>query len=535
MKTAFYALLNSDDSQNAKTPALEQFFADPKVIELLAHPSRAFPPPSQQTKTAFETKTSAINVTPSSSTRYNIKEVKEDALWLSAEAKIDEITALRVVLEECQERPSAQLLGRLSDEEMASIQEAAGTNQASAALLSFPNSDTILEDFNSQKNRRLRILSTYLSERRNLLQCVNIVCQKSLYSGPQAPGGGKVKDSQIPESWVQKIGNSLVPAMGDPDQWIVEALSAIEITANSLHAGSGWFKGDDGCEIVETKWVNSQFMEISSAMEIIFQIVDVQASLPSSAIVLRWLKLVEQFKFFDQFATEDSTTEALLLPIRSAVALISLSMLSTGPCLAYLRTTEDPNVSLDAPQDAPYILNLNTITQVHMSMVGASEFVNAAPMVLAWADILQALVGRVTERAAQSASRDSEDLSHSYAVDDQISLVKDVYEETVVKMLKYPEGVEDVVQSLAASAVDGGQVFQSLADLAVRFGGYVFQSSCSFQRFSQEIGSLQLSIDQSCPTRSFILFERLLTGVTGHRILTSLPLLERECDLQSLI
>lgn len=44
-------------------------------------------------------------------------------------------------------------------------------------------------------------------------------------------------------------------------------------------------------------------MEISYTMEITFQMVDVRASLSSSTIILAWLKLVEQFKFFDGFAT----------------------------------------------------------------------------------------------------------------------------------------------------------------------------------------------------------------------------------------
>jgi nuclear pore complex protein Nup188 len=298
-KAAFYALCDSGDSENAKSTVIEQLFSDPKVLELLAHPLKAFPAPSQQTKNTFETRTSAINVTPSSNTRYDIKKVKEDALWLSNEAKIDEVTALRIVLEECQGRPSAQLLGRLSNEELASLQEAAGTSQASSALLL--DSDTIEEDFDSQKNRRVRILSVYLSERRNLLQCLNIVCQKTLYPGPDAPRSGKGKAAEVPESWVETIGNNLIPTMGPQDPWIVEALSAIEINVDHLSTGSGWFKKEGGREDIETEWVNNQLMEISYMMEIIFQMIDVRTDLSSSTVILAWLKLVERFNFFDQF------------------------------------------------------------------------------------------------------------------------------------------------------------------------------------------------------------------------------------------
>jgi hypothetical protein len=47
---------------------------------------------------------------------------------------------------------------------------------------------------------------------------------------------------------MQRIGNKVVPAMGDQDKWIVEAISAIEITASNLGSGSSWFKEDGGCQ-----------------------------------------------------------------------------------------------------------------------------------------------------------------------------------------------------------------------------------------------------------------------------------------------
>ena len=151
------------------------------------------------------------------------------------------------MVEECQDRPSAQLLGRLSNEELASIQEAAGTGQGSTALLSrHTDSEAIRDDFDSQESRRLRILRTYLSERRNLLQCLNIVCQKSFYPGVEGSGSGKGEDPELPASWVREIGKSVGQKIGDQDKWIVEALSAIGINVRNIDGGSGWFEADGG-------------------------------------------------------------------------------------------------------------------------------------------------------------------------------------------------------------------------------------------------------------------------------------------------
>jgi nuclear pore complex protein Nup188 len=60
--------------------------------------------------------------------------VKEDALWLSEKAQIDETAALRVAVEECQSRAAARLITLFSEEELASIRETAG-NSTSMQLL----------------------------------------------------------------------------------------------------------------------------------------------------------------------------------------------------------------------------------------------------------------------------------------------------------------------------------------------------------------------------------------------------------------
>ena len=297
-------LLHNDEFAVAKPTALDNFFSDPTVLELLAHPFKAFSAPNQQTKSAFETRTSAINVTPSSNTRYDLKEVKEDALWLSKEARIDEVSALRIVIVECQDRPSTQLLGRISKEEVLKIQEAARTSQASTVLLSgTANSGPIEDDFDSQESRRLRILRTYLSERRNIIQCLNIACQTFFYLGLGAQGTGKAKETAEPVSCLRGVGQNILQKIGDQDKWIVEALSAIRVTAGNVDGGSGWFQTDGGREDIEREWINNQIMEITHTMEVIFQFVDVHPTLCSSTIVVAWLETMEQYGFFDQFPT----------------------------------------------------------------------------------------------------------------------------------------------------------------------------------------------------------------------------------------
>ena len=303
-------LLRSNEFAITKPSALDSFFSDPAVLQLLAHPFTAFSPPNQHTKSAFETKTSAINVTPSSTTRYYIKEVKEDALWLSKEAKIDEVSALRVVIVECQDRQRAQLLGTLSSQEAANIEEAAGTSRASIALYQrYTDSEAAGDDFSSLDSRRLRILRTYLSERRNVSQCLKIIAEGHLYPDVNGPGNAKAKGVAEHTSWLRGLSDRVWEKMDGQEKWILEALSVIRIDAENTQRGSGWFQDNEGredMEAIEIEWVNNQIIEISYAMELIFQFVDSNSSPSSSTIVVAWLETMEQYGFFDHFETVSS-------------------------------------------------------------------------------------------------------------------------------------------------------------------------------------------------------------------------------------
>jgi nuclear pore complex protein Nup188 len=139
-------------------------------------------------------------------------------------------------------------------------------------------------------------------------------------------------------------------------------------------------------------------------------------------------------------------------------------MLCPGSCIEYLDgNLPDSRISPDAPQDLPYILNLKTIVRIHKTLIRISEdmYMNAAPMVLAWADILQTLNLRV----AATAVPIDEDSYHQ-------PVSSDVFEATVKEMTEgFVDETIDVVQYLASSAVDRGRVLQNLTDLSLRLGG----------------------------------------------------------------
>jgi nuclear pore complex protein Nup188 len=303
-------ILNKDDSQ-----AIDDFFSDERVHELLSRPFDIFPEPSQQSKNAFDTKTSAINVTPSSSAKFDIKEVKEDALWLSQMAKIDEISALRITVEECQTRTSAQLLGRISNEELAVILDAVGQNQSSVpvTLLSqAADAETIRKDFDTQDSRRVRLLRTYLSERNFLIKCINYLLQDSLYGDMVQSKNGKSKEKEVSFTPAEEIGRAIKQQISESGGWLLDCIRAIATNAEKISYGSGWYR-DDGRAYIEIEWTNAQIAEATQLMEIMFQIIDLTENSASTTEVLEWLRLMDACKFF-QLATVYVPFSSLLSP-----------------------------------------------------------------------------------------------------------------------------------------------------------------------------------------------------------------------------
>ena len=270
---------------------------------MLSQPSNAFPKPSPQTKTAFETKTSAINVTPSNTARYDIKEIKEDALWLSNEAGIDEVSALRVVVEEFQSRAYAQLLGEFSEEENLSLQDAADTQSSNVLstglLLTGTTPDALQKKFDAQESRRIRLLHIYLSERRYLWKClVFLVQQRSPHDANKGSDDGRA----IP--WFNTYHVTVVSqwdALEAPADRIVRFIATLTSILEKTFSGSGsgWFKDDGGRVDIEIEWTNSQIMEATYIMEIIFQHLWAVDTITQTAPILEWFRFVSRFDFFD--------------------------------------------------------------------------------------------------------------------------------------------------------------------------------------------------------------------------------------------
>jgi len=270
-------------------PFIDGFFDDPLVKQIFSAESgaavpNAFPPPSQQTKVAFETKTSAINVTPSS-TRYDIKEVKEDALWLSKELEVDELGALRIVVIERQSRASAQLLGPFSVEEISSLQEACG-NEIPAAEGGIEIADP-RADFETQRSRRIRLLRIYLSEKQNFWKCLELLIRHGSAPSAQNP------PREIPSA-------AIFQAIAHSSDCTIPFIKTIRSNCDALarQEGSGWLKENGSSADLELERARSLVIETIEAMEIVFYLINLGShEIQSSNTVLEWFRMLSAFAY----------------------------------------------------------------------------------------------------------------------------------------------------------------------------------------------------------------------------------------------
>lgn len=291
-KDAFVALRDFKDGREGE--ALRVFLSDDANVPILSQPFQPFQPPNAQSKSAFETKTAAINVTPSDNGQYDIDEIKEDTKWLSVEAKIDEVSALRVVLLEWQTRPATQLLAGFTEEETLSVQDAAGgANLGSSTFL--PKSSILAATasgmgqnfalFHSKEKRQLRILEAYLTERIHILKVSDLLVR----------AGAAVAQANAPSavaaqlSWIEELGKKIFASQ--QRGFIKDGAKALQSRFQAISEGSGWYKDiPGGNQDAEEMWGQSQLVEAVSVLQLIFTHVDSTSNLLPSDIVVDWFE-----------------------------------------------------------------------------------------------------------------------------------------------------------------------------------------------------------------------------------------------------
>lgn len=232
--------------------------------------------------------------------RFDVETIKKDAEWLSKNAKINLVAALRTVVVEYQSRPARHLTGPLSSQDATNLQEAAGLNNgqgsaflsdlgASAAL----DAEEIWSEFEKPETRQRRLFDIYLTERRYFMMAADYANSIKLYE--RLPTFAHV-DLDLAKTYGLKLAarDDAEPLLPAYLQVLTDSMSHIESGLKSV-TDEKWVTED-----VELDWLRTLLTEALHALSVVFQIVDSFGDdfAPSSS-VSQWFTLMEMYNFFD--------------------------------------------------------------------------------------------------------------------------------------------------------------------------------------------------------------------------------------------
>lgn len=212
-------------SQATISPVLSEYLLSPPQLKALAHPYAPFPASSQSSKQDFESKTASIHL-ESADQRGPlppINDLKREALELASSLGIDELSALRVVILEYQNRESVALVKASSSPT---------TNQV-GGLFAFDYSTKNAGDTETDEEKREKALQQrigiYLQERRYAIKCTTYLVRASFAKknvlkevGKRLVSELKIGDIDTLREIIKAIRSRIVDGDAAAPQWIQE-------------------------------------------------------------------------------------------------------------------------------------------------------------------------------------------------------------------------------------------------------------------------------------------------------------------------
>jgi nuclear pore complex protein Nup188 len=294
------------DSGGSKTNKVAQIFEQPSIVAFLKDRAASrcllsafepFPPPSPITKAELEKLTSAVNASCGQKVPYDIKQVKDDTLWLANEAKVEETAALRIAVLEWQLRPRDRLLWSDPD----GVASAADTTMGASFNGSASFSQSFLAEvratdgtFETDHARRARLLRLYLRERLHVLRLADLLIRFYMDHGsskertPQLLETGKALFSAICKTEARAIKH---------ESCVHEFVGALQQRINRIESGSGWYAKEGGSDPLELAWSQAQVDEMVPILQLTLSVI--YKAIPSSKSTLSYFELMKERHFFD--------------------------------------------------------------------------------------------------------------------------------------------------------------------------------------------------------------------------------------------
>ncbi|KAJ5938012.1 hypothetical protein N7454_004354 [Penicillium verhagenii] len=378
---------------------IQAFLSHPESIQQLSQSLNSFTRPSAKSKSEFQSKTAAIHVETNSKSSFDLNEIKADAQWLSQNAEIDEITALRLTVLEWQNRPATRLTANFSSEEVTSVQSAAGADKLSASVAG-PNLANILRQvagdntggsFDSETNRRLRLRTTYLSERNHIVKTSRKLLAMSLNSAPSKAPATPATERRLA---LCKLGTSLFKEKSTGSslsKFLEECMAAIRSRLTDLSESGGWLNEAESSEETEILWRSFFAEEIGHIIQVMFHQLHASAEVPSGDLLLSWLNLMSEYNFLEGLTVPCQNPVEVIFPIQAFVSLTTLAFLKLS--LAFSAITNRAQPPTFPSGQTAYFLSKEKVSQINEIFLHACEndLATVRPAAFSWGIILHSI------------------------------------------------------------------------------------------------------------------------------------------------
>ena len=477
-----YAQLNAgiDIERSSK---LYRFLSSENALRMVSDPTNPFPRPTPESKASFETKTAAINITPSSRGQYNLGEIRDDASWLSKQAEIDEESSLRTVVLEWQCRPATQLQWGFSEAEKATVTEAFGPQNVTLAVKDNSTLEHLLDtendpqSFLSTENRRIRLLRIYLAERCSILAITrHLLSVAHAGSQPEKETDLNTGDNMNGKQSVgaaEELGNRILHRQAklfpqNPHEKVLMTyVTAVREGIDRIERGCGWLSETSLSSDAEIAWLGTILTEMVTVMELIFLHLRAFLTIPSAPLVLEWLGLMAEHTFFEQVELGSAAQASVLDALKSLAPIITLAILNVNDSIQYLLQSPRRSFEENESNQNYYFLDRDNIDQIHRIFLdaAASHSRTASVPILAWGLLCYTLRDAASEQREAREKLPSETARRRHSGVNSGSLHQSLYDD-ISEHLRHISGGTNYPEYLFHCATEETGVFEIIHLLA---------------------------------------------------------------------
>ena len=357
--------------------------------------------------------------------RYDINEIKEDALWLSNTADVDEIAALRVAVLQWQTKPAEDLrVVPPAESTMNALQSVLAGARASTSTNPSWSDKNGAAPLNDKQFRRSELLKVLLSEDRFLLKTSEYILAGILCDTKDESARTDVQNQKSHRDWLRMVGETLLSAwkIDKPGKdkrrekgFLPTAVDALRARTERLGKPCPWLGDEDISEEIGSMWGQNQVVEMIHLLQIVVTLLQAPRALVEAENVILWFRFMNEVSFFEVLRESLENIQApYQLLLQSLSVLISLTLLDVSSTIELLTEVSTSGaLSRDNADGSPYALMPPIMNELNDIFINLAFLKVSSPVTLTWSIITQ------TTRELASAAREAKETRQSLRAADK--------------------------------------------------------------------------------------------------------------------